>query len=143
MNKLRIILFFLAAAVIGAMYLISQPFATVTPKVVVEKKFSDDNLVAIQLDSFKNLVQQVYGANATVTSGKNIEINIANQGTRYPYFYNNNERLLKVVDQGFEIKYDVNKSILQSSFKKENKNGINYIWLPSDVVMGIVQQKNN
>lgn len=143
MNKLRIILFFLAAAVIGAMYLISQPFATVTPKVVVEKKFSDDNLVAIQLDSFKDLIQQVYGANATVTSGKNIEINIANQGTRYPYFYNNNERLLKVVDQGFEIKYDVNKSILQSSFKKENKNGINYIWLPSDVVMGIVQQKNN
>jgi hypothetical protein len=142
MNKLRFIIFFLASVLIGGMYFISRPFAAIAPKVVAEKKFSDDNLVAIKVDSFKQLVRQVYGANATVTDGRNkIETIISKQGTRYAYFYNNNDRLLKVTDQGFTITYNTTNDVLESSFKKDTKDGIAYVYLPGDVVMGIVQQK--
>jgi hypothetical protein len=142
MNKLRFILFGLAGIAIAVLFFVMKPFKETLPKVVEEKTFSDQHLIAIKVDSFKNLIASVYGGNAQIKSNKNFEVVISNQGKRLSYFYNNNERLLKVDDQDFMIKNDESLSTLSASFKIEQKDKIQYVWLPTDVVIGIVQQKN-
>jgi hypothetical protein len=143
MNKLRFILFALAGVIIGILFFIMKPFKETLPKVTEEKTFSKEHLIAIQVDSFQQLVTSIYGGNAQIKINKNFDIVIGNQGQRLSYFYNNNERLLKVEGQDFSIKNDVNLNTLTASFKIEQKDKQQYVWLPTDVIIGIAQQKNN
>ncbi len=136
-NTSKIYIFLgLIALVAGIMLWVSfsKPKAFELDKVDVTEELSDRNIVSIQVDSLTNIIRQVYGNDATISS-KDTEdyvVKIQNQGNEISNFYNDNPRLLETQDERFSIKRSGSR--IEATFKIESINQQKYAFVPTDVV---------
>lgn len=135
----------LVALVTGIMlwFYSQQPQAFVPEEVDATEELSDRNMVRIQVDSLTNIIQQVYGNEATISmpDGEAYVVKVQNQGNEISNFYNDNPRLLEVKDERFSIKRTGNS--LEANFMIERIQEKQYAFVPTDVVYKLAELAYN
>ncbi|MFD2519859.1 hypothetical protein [Emticicia soli] len=135
----------LVALVTGIMlwFYSQKPQAFVPEEVDATEELSDRNMVRIQVDSLTNIIQQVYGNEATISmpDGEAYVVKVQNQGNEISNFYNDNPRLLEVKDERFSIKRTGNS--LEANFMIERIQEKQYAFVPTDVVYKLAELAYN
>lgn len=135
----------LVALVTGIMlwFYSQQPQAFVPEEVDATEELSDRNMVRIQVDSLTNIIQQVYGNEATISmpDDEAYVVKVQNQGNEISNFYNDNPRLLEVKDERFSIKRTGNS--LEANFMIERIQEKQYAFVPTDVVYKLAELAYN
>ena len=134
-SKIYIFLGFIAlVAGILLWFSLNQPKAFELKKADVTEELSDRNIVSIQIDSLTNIIKQVYGSDAAISTAdaENYVVKVQNQGNEISNFYNDNPRLLESKDSRFSIKRTGSR--VEANFRIESINEQKYAFVPTDVV---------
>lgn len=142
MNKFTLYIIIVCLLIIGAGFYITHKPINTNNNLQVEG-FSKKYIKAIQQDSFSNLLKTVYKNNIKITDNKKqFFCTIFNQGQFLNNFFNTNTALLKEQSYGFKLQLFATDS-LQASFEKIQIDSVNYINIPTDVLVGVINQLSN
>ena len=105
------------------------------------EKFTEQNMKWVRKDTFINKARDIYGNEIIFKDSENIlKVNIRNQNKGINDFVNTRLDLYKVKDFDFNI--ETIQGETHANFKIEKRNGIEYIHLPTDVIIGLISQLN-
>lgn len=114
-----------------------QPKTSGIAEADIQSEFSKKYLVQVSLDSVQHLLDQKYGSQVSTILSDRFQVMLKNQGTMLSNFYNDNNNILKIKSQGFDIKKVDNNSIVANFDTTLHKSRI-YVVLPTDVLYGIL-----
>ncbi len=99
--------------------------------------FSDKYLVAVYKDSLDSALKAKYGDMISSRMLKKYSVELKNQGTMLSNFYNDNNKMLELKSQGFDIKKVQNNTIV-ATFDTLTENNKIYVKVPTDVLYGLL-----
>lgn len=114
-----------------------------SPPPAVEETLNERNLLEMKTDSFRALVQRVYGSEAKLEAGKDIKLSLEGQGRKVTNFFNDNPLLTRVKSDDFSISYDSVRYVVKAEFKVREKDKVSYIVVPADVVYKLAEMAQN
>lgn len=114
-----------------------------SPPPPAQETLNERNLLEMKADSFRALVQRVYGTEAKLEAGKEIQVSLEGQGRKVTNFFNDNPLLTRVQSDDFSIRYDSVRYVVKAKFRLREMDKVFYIVVPADVVYKLAEMAQN
>jgi hypothetical protein len=111
------------------------------PENVKQSLLQDRNLLQIIPDSFRMLVNSVYGSSAVIEGDKKLQLTISGQGRKVTNFFNDNPLITRLSSDDFSIQYDSVNYVVKAGFAVKTKNKESYIIVPADIMYRLVEMR--